>query len=84
MRLAGLPRLRMAALPTPLQHAPRLSKELGVDVLIKRTVPGGAAAEPMAAMIEHCRAAVGELGSWVARRRREADRAEQALLEVHA
>jgi hypothetical protein len=37
----------------------------------------------MAAMIEHCRAAVGELGSWVARRRREADRAEQALLEVH-
>jgi D-cysteine desulfhydrase len=36
MRLAGLPRLRMAALPTPLQHAPRLSKELGVDVLIKR------------------------------------------------
>lgn len=48
-----------------------------------RTVPGGAAAEPMAAMIEHCRAAVGELGSWVARRRGEADRAEQALLEVH-
>jgi D-cysteine desulfhydrase len=36
MRLAGLPRLRMAALPTPLQHAPRLSKELGVDILIKR------------------------------------------------
>jgi D-cysteine desulfhydrase len=36
MRLAGLPRLRMAALPTPLQHAPRLSKELGVDVLVKR------------------------------------------------
>jgi hypothetical protein len=25
-----------------------------------------------------------ELGSWVARRRREADRAEQALLEVHS
>jgi hypothetical protein len=34
MRLARLPRLRMAALPTPLQPAPRLSKELGVDVLL--------------------------------------------------
>lgn len=36
MRLAELPRERIAVLPTPLQPAPRLSEELGVDVLVKR------------------------------------------------
>jgi D-cysteine desulfhydrase len=36
MRLAELPRVRLAELPTPLQRAPRLSDELGVEVLVKR------------------------------------------------
>ena len=36
MRLAELPRARLAALPTPLQRAPRLSEALGVEVLVKR------------------------------------------------
>jgi D-cysteine desulfhydrase family pyridoxal phosphate-dependent enzyme len=31
-----LPRFRLAQLPTPLEEAPRLSKELGVRLLIKR------------------------------------------------
>ncbi len=35
-RLPELPRVRMAALPTPLQPAPRLSEELGVEVWLKR------------------------------------------------
>jgi 1-aminocyclopropane-1-carboxylate deaminase/D-cysteine desulfhydrase-like pyridoxal-dependent ACC family enzyme len=36
-RLAGLPRLRLAALPTPLDEAPRLSRALdGPDILVKR------------------------------------------------
>ncbi|CAN5201958.1 D-cysteine desulfhydrase [soil metagenome] len=36
MRLSRLPRLRMGALPTPLQPAPRLSEALGATVLVKR------------------------------------------------
>jgi D-cysteine desulfhydrase len=36
VRLAGLPRVRLAELPTPLQRAPRLSEALGVEVLVKR------------------------------------------------
>lgn len=36
MRLGALPRVRLATLPTPLQHAPRLSEALGVAVLVKR------------------------------------------------
>lgn len=36
MKLAALPRVRLATLPTPLQHAPRLSEALGVEVLVKR------------------------------------------------
>ena len=36
MRLAELPRVRLAELPTPLQRAPRLSEALGVEVLVKR------------------------------------------------
>jgi D-cysteine desulfhydrase len=36
MRLAELPRARLATLPTPLQRAPRLSERLGVEVLVKR------------------------------------------------
>lgn len=36
MRLAELPRVRLATLPTPLQQAPRLSEALGVEVLVKR------------------------------------------------
>ncbi len=35
-RLAGFPRVPLATLPTPLDAAPRLSAELGVDVLLKR------------------------------------------------
>ena len=34
--LATVPRVPLAALPTPLDPAPRLSAELGVDVLVKR------------------------------------------------
>jgi D-cysteine desulfhydrase len=36
VRLAELPRVRLAELPTPLQRAPRLSEALGVEVLVKR------------------------------------------------
>lgn len=35
-RIRRLPRLRLAALPTPLQPCPRLSAELGVDLWVKR------------------------------------------------
>lgn len=35
-RIAALPRIRIAAAPTPLQEAENLSRELGVRVLIKR------------------------------------------------
>jgi argininosuccinate lyase len=81
----AIDRAAREVLGEPLEVAPALIADAldPAAAIATRTVPGGAAAEPMAAMIEHCRAAVGELGSWVARRRREADRAEQALLEVH-
>ncbi len=36
MHLARFPRLRYAHLPTPLEPMPRLSRELGVDIWIKR------------------------------------------------
>ncbi len=36
MHLARFPRTRLAHLPTPLEPMPRLSKELGVDLWIKR------------------------------------------------
>ena len=36
MHLARFPRLHLAHLPTPLEPMPRLSKELGADVWIKR------------------------------------------------
>jgi D-cysteine desulfhydrase len=32
----GLPRLTLALAPTPLQHAPRLSQEAGIEVWLKR------------------------------------------------
>jgi D-cysteine desulfhydrase/L-cysteate sulfo-lyase len=35
-RIARIPRLPLACLPTPLQHAPHLSAELGVDFWVKR------------------------------------------------
>ena len=35
-RIDELPRVRIAATPTPLQHAENLSRELGVRVLLKR------------------------------------------------
>src|SRR3954451_10169825 len=34
--LLDRPRARLAALPTPLERAPRLSEELGVEVWLKR------------------------------------------------
>jgi 1-aminocyclopropane-1-carboxylate deaminase/D-cysteine desulfhydrase len=34
--VAARPRVALAHLPTPLQHAPRLSDELGIDLWIKR------------------------------------------------
>ena len=36
MHLARFPRLHLAHLPTPLEHMPRLSKELGREIWIKR------------------------------------------------
>lgn len=35
-RIGKLPRVRLAFLPTPLQHCPHLSEELGVDLWVKR------------------------------------------------
>jgi D-cysteine desulfhydrase family pyridoxal phosphate-dependent enzyme len=35
-RIAALPRERLVTLPTPLDHAPRLGRELGCELLIKR------------------------------------------------
>lgn len=32
----GIPRIEIAHLPTPMEHAPRLSEELGIQLLIKR------------------------------------------------
>ncbi len=36
LQLDSLPRYKLATLPTPLDEAPRLSRELGVRVLVKR------------------------------------------------
>ena len=36
MHLARFPRIRLAHLPTPLEAMPRLSKELGIEIWIKR------------------------------------------------
>ena len=41
-RWRGLPRLTLAAWPTPLEPAPRLSEHLGVEVLLKRDDAGPA------------------------------------------
>ncbi len=35
-RIAALPRVRLAYLPTPIQHCRNLSKDLGVDLWVKR------------------------------------------------
>lgn len=35
-RIAKIPRVRLACLPTPLQRCPRLSADLGVDLWVKR------------------------------------------------
>ncbi len=35
-RVDALPRVRLALLPTPIQHCPNLSKDLGVDLWVKR------------------------------------------------
>jgi argininosuccinate lyase len=80
----ALDRAAREVLGEPLEVEPALLADAldPAAAIATRTVPGGAAAEPVAAMIDHCRSAVGELGSWVAGRRREAARAEQALLEV--
>lgn len=34
--MARIPRIRLAHLPTPLQPCPRVSRELGIDLLVKR------------------------------------------------
>jgi 1-aminocyclopropane-1-carboxylate deaminase/D-cysteine desulfhydrase-like pyridoxal-dependent ACC family enzyme len=39
--LRGLPRIRLALLPTPLQPAPRLGERLGIDLLVKREDQSG-------------------------------------------
>ncbi len=48
--------------------------------LASRTIPGGAAPEPMAAMVAGCASAVRELRDWVEQRRRSAAAAEAELL----
>lgn len=35
-RIAAIPRVRLALLPTPIQHCPNLSRDLGVDLWVKR------------------------------------------------
>lgn len=35
-RIAAIPRVKLAFLPTPIQHCPNLSKDLGVDLWVKR------------------------------------------------
>jgi argininosuccinate lyase len=49
--------------------------------LATRTVPGGAAPEPMDAMLAECRAAVGVARDWAAHERAAVDRTERELIE---
>ena len=49
--------------------------------LATRTIPGGAAAEPMDAMLAACRGAVGDARAWVDAERAAIDRAERELVE---
>lgn len=35
-RIAAIPRVRLAFLPTPIQHCPNLSRDLGIDLWVKR------------------------------------------------
>ncbi len=35
-RIAAIPRVKLAFLPTPIQHCPNLSKDFGVDLWVKR------------------------------------------------
>jgi argininosuccinate lyase len=64
--------------------------ELGIDpgalepaaALAARTVPGGAAAEPMEAMLAECRAAVAEARRWSDGTRAAAARAEAQLIDL--
>jgi argininosuccinate lyase len=63
---------------------------LGVDpsaldpaaALAARTVPGGAAPEPMESMLDECRAAVADARRWVELTRAERGRAEDQLVEL--
>jgi len=50
--------------------------------LAARTVPGGAAPEPMDAMLAECRAAVAEARRWAEVTRAERGRAEDQLVEL--
>jgi len=49
--------------------------------LATRTIPGGAAPEPMDAMLAACRSAVGEARAWVDAERAAIDRAERDLVD---
>ena len=51
-----------------------------VEALATRTVVGGAAAEPMDAMLAECRAAVDSARGWIEQRRAAIARAEEALI----
>jgi len=53
-----------------------------VAALAARTVPGGAAPEPMDAMLAECRAAVAEARRWADVTRGERGRAEDQLVEL--
>ena len=50
--------------------------------LAARTVPGGAAPEPMDAMLAECRAAVADARRWAEVTRMERGRAEDQLVEL--
>jgi argininosuccinate lyase len=81
---ATLDRAAREVLGEPLTVPPELVADaLDPAAAIRtRTVPGGAAPEPMAAMVEDRRRAVAALTSWVSDRREAAARAEQALVDL--
>jgi argininosuccinate lyase len=63
--------------------AEKLAEALNPEASIAtRTVSGGAAAAPMAAMVEQCRAAIGSVSAWIEERRHSLETRERALFEI--
>jgi argininosuccinate lyase len=81
---SAIDRAARELLDQPLEVSPALIADAldPAAAVATRTVPGGAAAQPMAAMIGHCRATLDELGAWVAHRRTAAASAEASLLQA--